>query len=69
MMCAISRINIDNFINTRNNPLLTPCKSVQLRSETLLANHKCFTEVESNENFEKHNSKSFYKHGNQNYSK
>ena len=68
-MCTIVRISVDSFINIRNNPALTTCKSIQLRSETLLTNHKCFTEVEPIDNFDRNNSKYYHKNGTNNFSK
>ena len=69
MMCTIARINLECFINIRNDPSLTTCKTVQLRSETLLNNHKCFTEVEQPDNFDRNSTKYFHKNGNNNFSK
>lgn len=60
-MCTISRINIELFINIRNNPLLEPCTSVQNRSEILLKNHRCFTE-QYTDNYEKYTGKSHNSH-------
>jgi len=52
-MSIITRINIDIFINIRNNPLLKPSQSIQSKSEYLINNHKCFTE-QSTDNFDKY---------------
>jgi len=43
-MCTIPRINIDVFINIRNDPLLVASQSIQNKYNTLIANHKCFSE-------------------------
>ena len=52
-MSTISRINIELFINIRNNPLLKPSQSIQAKSDNLLNNYKCFTE-QSTDNFDKY---------------
>ena len=55
-MSIISRINIDIFINIRNDPSLKPSQAIQVKSEYLFNNHKCFTE-QSTDNFDKYSGK------------